>query len=179
MIQEFDNFLTEEECNQFIGLGESRNLQIGTENSGAIGFRKAKVTWFDKPHPLIDRVKNEVSRLTGLPVENQEDMNFIRYGIKGEYKPHRDGCNRLKTALIYFNEAFSGGETEFPLINKVIKPKVGKLLIWENYGSDGKELENSLHLGRPVEMGTKYIGVIWIRNTKYEIKKPDNVKSKN
>ena len=59
MIIEYSNFLTEDECNLLIALGESGNLSSGTVRNGKIGYRKAKVRWFSDA-PIIERVKSDV-----------------------------------------------------------------------------------------------------------------------
>lgn len=167
MIIEYDNFLTEAECNILIGHGESSVLEFGgiLRSKKKIGYRKAKVKWFEE-NDFIRRIKDEVSRLSGIPVENQEDFHFVKYSEKGEYKTHHDGSFRIKTAMIYLNDGFSGGETYFPNIDRTIKPTIGKLIIWDNLDSNGDIDRDSYHAGLPVEFGTKYIGVIWIGKTK-------------
>ena len=40
--------------------------------------------------------------------------------------------NRTKTVMIYLNDDFEGGGTNFPDIKKHIKAKKGSVLIWEN-----------------------------------------------
>ena len=162
MIVEYPNFLTEDECNLLIALGESGNLSPGTVRSGKIGYRKAKVRWFSDA-PIIQRVKSDVANLSGIPQDKQEDFHFVKYAQSGEYKKHYDGKKRSKTALIYLNNGFSGGETYFPNIDVMVKPETGKLVIWDNITSDGENDTESLHAGLPVEYGTKYIGVIWIK----------------
>ena len=77
------------------------------------------------------------------------------------------GGQRTKSALVYLNEDFTGGETEFPQINIKVLPKRGKLLAWDNLNSDGSLDYTSLHAGLPVESGIKYIAVIWIRENKF------------
>ena len=168
MIKEIPNYLTEQECTMLIGLGESGELDIGrVSGKKLLGYRKARVTWLKTYSPLIDRIKNDVAELTGYPVENQEGFHFVKYNIDGEYKLHLDGKQRPKTALVYLNNGFTGGETEFPKINTIIKPETGKLVIWDNTTEDGLINPNSLHAGLPVIVGTKYIGVIWIRGEKW------------
>ena len=161
MIKEIPNYLTESECSMIIGLGESGQLNIGRTNSNKLGYRKAKVTWFNLDNALIDRIKKDISEITQLPIENQEPFHFVKYSIGGEYKIHTDGKDRPKTALIYLNDGFVGGETEFPKLGIKIKPEMGKLVIWDN-------IEGSDHAGLPVELGTKYIGVIWINENKQD-----------
>ena len=69
--------------------------------------------------------------------------------------------------MIYLNDDFEGGETHFPSLNLVVKPKKGKLVIWDNVNEDGSLDFNSLHAGLPVKKGFKYIAVIWIRENKF------------
>lgn len=169
MIKELPNYLNELECSMLIGLGESGELNIGRVENNRLGYRKARVTWLKESSPLVDRIKKDVSELTGYPIENQEDFHFVKYNVGGEYKLHLDGRERPKTALVYLNDGFVGGETEFPKVNKIIKPETGKLIIWDNTLEDGSSDPNSLHAGLPVLAGTKYIAVIWIREEKFEI----------
>ena len=167
MIKEIKNYLTEDECSMMIGLGESGQLNPG-RSGGKLGYRKARVTWLETDSPLVNKIKSDVAELSGYPVENQEDLHFVKYNVDGEYKPHTDGKNRPKTALVYLNDGFIGGETEFPKINTILKPETGKLVIWNNTTEDGSIDTNSLHAGLPIIAGTKYIAVIWIRGEKYE-----------
>jgi prolyl 4-hydroxylase len=168
MIKEIPNYLTEHECSMLIGLGESGRLDPGGISSEKLGYRKAKVSWLKVNSPLVDKIKSDVAEMTGYPVENQEDFHFVKYNVDGEYKVHTDGKDRPKTALVYLNDGFVGGETEFPKLNIIIKPEVGKLVIWDNTLEDGSSDPNSLHAGLPIIAGTKYIAVIWIRGEKYK-----------
>lgn len=162
MILEFENFLTPDECQALISFGESSGLKPGNTESGTIGYRKAKVSWMDD-NWLVDKIKTGVSNLSGVTVEKQERLHFVRYVQGGEYKEHSDGEFRQKTAMIYLNNGFRGGETVFPKLNKIIKPETGKLVIWDNIDKQGKEDPLSVHAGLPVDFGTKYIAVIWIK----------------
>jgi prolyl 4-hydroxylase len=162
MITEYKQFLTPEECATLIGLGESGSLNAGKTQGSILGYRKAKVRWFDD-HPLVERIKSEIAKLSEIPIDKQESFHFVKYEPKGEYKPHYDGAHRSKTALIYLNTGFKGGETQFPRIKRTIEPEVGKLIIWDNIKSNGSNDPESFHAGLPVEFGTKYIAVIWIK----------------
>jgi hypothetical protein len=162
MINEYPNFLTEQESEMLMSLGESGSLTTGTTNGHLKGYRKAKVRWFNEQHPLVEKIKREVATLSGTEIHQQEKFHFVKYEPDGEYKPHYDG--RYKTALIYLNTGFVGGETYFPKIDRTIKPEIGKLIIWQNTDSQKRRIEESYHAGLPVEFGTKYIGVIWIKH---------------
>ena len=55
--------------------------------------------------------------------------------------------NRIATALLYLNEEFKGGETEFPMNDYRIVPKTGLLASWHNIDRNGDRIEQSLHSG--------------------------------
>lgn len=162
MINEYPNFLTPAECLTLIGLGESDSLRTGRTTNNSHGYRKAKVRWITDEE-FIDNICKRIADITQTDFSKQENFHFIKYSEGGEYKPHYDGVSRQKTAMIYLNDGFKGGETFFCNLNKTIKPEVGKLLVWDNIDTDGKLDKLSYHAGLPVEFGTKYIAVIWIK----------------
>lgn len=163
MIVEYPQFLTPEECGTLISLGEAGGLVIAATNAHLTGYRKAKVRWFDNQHPLVKKICSKVAEFTETKIEKQESLHFVKYESNGEYKPHFDGDFRHKTALIYLNTSYKGGETYFPTINRKIIPEVGKLVVWDNIDIEGKKDPDSYHAGLPVEFGSKYIAVIWIQ----------------
>ncbi len=168
MIVEYPNFLTDDECSLLIGLGESGDLDFGRVLNKKLGYRKAKVTWFDTKNEFTNKIKKRISELAEVPLENQELFHFVKYNVSGEYKIHHDGNDRIKTALIYLNDGYEGGETHFPKVDRTIKPETGKLVIWNNYNEDGTKIVESQHAGLPILFGTKYIAVVWIRSYKYK-----------
>jgi prolyl 4-hydroxylase len=123
-----------------------------------------------------------ISSMINIPIENMEGTHVVKYQIGGEYKGHHDffhpgegyyeneikrGGQRTKTALVYLNDDFTGGETEFPNISRMIKPLKGKLVIWDNMNDAGQLNYDSFHAGLPVISGVKYIAVIWIREGRF------------
>jgi len=188
LYKEYSDFLTTQECIELIGLAETTKYSVGKLTSKytdsaidshnfdhpdkKLGYRKAQVHWFDESNPLVKSIKNRIAELSDIPVEYQESFHFVKYSSEGEYKPHYDAINRIKTALIYLNDAYEGGETYFINAVKTIKPQIGKLIIWNNLLPNGKNRPASFHCGLPVDFGTKYIGVIWIRSplTEYTTK---------
>ena len=184
MIQEYKDFLTKEQCQEIINLVSSRFEAAGTLGKKIDGYRVAESTWiFNNDQPLIKVFRERVSQLSGLPVCNMENISVVKYEIGGEYKYHQDffhpgesyydscmqrGGQRLKTALLYLNEEFTGGETEFRDIPLTVKPETGKLIIWENVSPDGTLNFKSSHAGLPVITGTKYIATIWIRESEFK-----------
>jgi hypothetical protein len=116
-----------------------------------------------------------------------EPMGIVRYHKGEEYKPHYDDFgpiyfyhrkysdanklniagNRVSTAIIYLNDDYTGGETEFILTGNIVIPETGKLIAWNNIDSQGRRIDNALHCGRMVEKGTKYIVSVHLREGEY------------
>jgi prolyl 4-hydroxylase len=157
-------------------------LRVIGDNEKVV-YRVGDGTWIQESNDLNDRLKLIVAGITGLPVENQEATHFVRYGIGGKYDTHHDyftpamenyeehfkrGGNRVYTAILYLNEEFKGGETNFPDLNIKVVPTSGKLFVWRNMLPDRSLYDKSKHAGLPVIEGTKYILVIWVRERKFE-----------
>ena len=183
-VQEIDNFLTNSESDLIINIAlPMLEKQAVLGKDAPNDYRVAEGTWlYSSEHKIILYIKNKLSKLIKIPIENMEDMNFVKYNVGGQYKVHHDffhpntdyynesigsSGQRIFTALIYLNEGFKGGQTEFPKINLKVEPRKNKLVIWRNVALDGSTIDESLHAGLPVEEGVKYIGVIWIREKKF------------
>lgn len=143
-------------------------------------YRKAEIAVYENESELLKKVREIISEKTKTNINQQETpISIIKYDVGGEYKPHYDSYgdmkeisipesgDRVKTAILYLNDNYTGGETEFPLENFKIKGNQGDLLFWNNLNEDRTRNRRTLHAGLPVIEGTKYIIVVWIRE--YEI----------
>jgi prolyl 4-hydroxylase len=187
-VQEFDDFLTHEECDIIIKLTEGNLVpsKVYTDNDDLVNntSRTSKQTWMKElKDPLIKKISDKVSYIINIPNTDKnfyEDLQVVNYPEGGFFVPHYDPCDgdkkfcsrmngsrgpRLLTFLIYLNDDYEGGETEFPLINKKIIPKKGKAVLFYNIGDDGRIIKQSLHTGKPVITGTKWIANKWVRIT--------------
>jgi prolyl 4-hydroxylase len=70
--------------------------------------------------------------------------------------------------LIYLNDSFEGGETEFPNLKMKLKaPKYGAIM-FRPLEKDGNRCHPlALHKGTEITSGEKYICNVWIREGKY------------
>ena len=185
MIYPYSKVLTSFECKEIIKISEPELLPLtvgGKTTESLHDSRKGEGTFlFNTTAPVIAKVKNLVSSLTNLPIENQEMPHIIRYPVGGEYKAHYDyfednwelhkkelkrGGNRRFSCLFYLNEDFKGGETYFPYNKITVTPGIGNLLIWSNL-SKGVPNQNSYHAGLPVTEGIKWALIIWVRENKH------------
>jgi len=67
----------------------------------------------------------------------------------------RRDCGRLLTFILYLNDEFEAGETEFLYLEKRIKPTTGTLLLFPGAFTH-------THRGNPPIGGTKYIITGWV-----------------
>lgn len=131
--------------------------------------------WTD--HILIG-IEKRIAVLTGIPMENGEDLHVLYYRVGGEYQPHYDyfnaatsggaecllrGGQRVASLIMYLNTPDAGGETVFPRANIFITPRKGDAVLFYNCTPNGMVDPNSLHGGAPVIAGEKWIMTKWIR----------------
>lgn len=89
-----------------------------------------------------------------VPVGVNERFRGYRYREGQRFAPHYDGSfqrssreRSLLTFLIYLNEGFEGGETDFLELRQTIKPSTGQALLFQHF---------LLHEGCALKQGTKY-----------------------
>ena len=120
-----------------------------------------------------------VAQVIGEPFENQEDTMVLRY-LPGEtYDDHYDFVDprvphfqrelelrgqRIATVLIYLNEDYTRGETEFPELGWRYRGSQGDALGWRNVTAAGLPELRTLHAGRPPASGEKWLLSKWIRD---------------
>lgn len=185
MYYEIDDFLTHDECDELIRTAQERGLEPSKVYSADADnndptFRISDQTWIKQ----ADSITQKVSRVSGKPTENFEELQVVKYEKGGFFTPHYDACDgdeafckrmtgnsgqRYMTLLMYLNDDFEGGETVFPKIDVSIKPKKGKALVFFNTDENGILIRDSLHGGNPVESGTKWICNVWVRLNKMYI----------
>ena len=70
--------------------------------------------------------------------------------------------------VIYLNDDFTGGFTNFPIIKQKYKPpKYGGLLFYPLEKKGEKCHPYAMHEGTDLESGVKYIANVWIRQSKF------------
>ena len=187
----FSNFLTHEECDKLIAEAKARLKQSGlydgkgnfedanTRSSNDMFFGADETLWLDE----------RIARSTRLPMSHGEATTVIHYGPTQQYLPHFDYFafgvddqtdqmlnqygNRVATFIMYLNDMpeDAGGETAFPDADGgpvSIRPKKGDAAFFYNKRPDGKVDPKSLHTGKPVKYGEKWIAVKWIREKKWK-----------
>jgi len=187
IILEIPALLTPKECDEIVETAKA----VGMEDSEVTSYdndfstkldenqRKSKQVFLqDSTGPLFEKIANITQKITKLPIKNQEMLQIVSYEEGGRFDEHFDGCiydditycnkinrnagERKATLLMYLNDNFEGGETEFVYLDIKIKPKKGKAILFINTTDDQKIIGESLHCGHPVYKGQKWICTKWI-----------------
>ena len=69
----------------------------------------------------------------------------------------------MLTFLVYLNDDFQGGETEFLSTGLKVKGRKGDGLLFRNADESGQPDLNSRHAGLPPVSGIKFLASRWIR----------------
>lgn len=106
-----------------------------------------------RPH-VPQRMSNEAmgdARVAGVGVP----VRVYRYAVGQEFGLHNDqfyfgpnGTMSFLTLMVYLDDDFDGGETDFPEQSQTITPRTGDALLFQHM---------VLHAGRPVTRGTKHV----------------------
>jgi prolyl 4-hydroxylase len=158
-----ENVLNSQECQRLIDLAESKNFEsapISSSYGPVIDMdlrNNDRVMWNDDAltNSLWQKVEEFVpKKWQARPVVGfNERIRFYRYTTNQHFTWHYDGeyqrenghCSFF-SVLLYLNDEFEGGATEFEF--GLVKPKKGSMLVFRH---------TYYHQGAPVISGTKYV----------------------
>ena len=188
-LYEIPNFLSAKECEDIIRLANKTGMhrsEVYGASSDVVdnNSRKSYTAWLsDSMSDLVKKITVMTTQLTGLPDQNQEDLQVLRYPEGGFFSPHYDCCEggpeecsrmnanggpRRITIIIYLNENFKGGETVFPKINISVKPQTGKAAVFWSTDDNDAVITEAYHGGNPVSEGEKWICNKWVHAKAYK-----------
>lgn len=187
-VVEIKRLLSDKECDDIIMYAKQKGLVDSmvweSENTYTETHRKSKQCWVsDGECTTASKVSKISERLTGIPIGNQELLQVAMYEPGGKFNEHYDACDynsqincdkmnngagqRLATLLIYINDDYTGGETEFTEIGVSIKPEKGKGILFWNTTNNEEIIKQSKHMGREVRSGQKWICTKWCHAKPY------------
>ena len=122
--------------------------------------------------PAIHVLCRRLAEASGTHVKEGEPLQVLRYRPGQEYRPHFDAIDqadnqRVLTFLVYLNDDYEGGETEFIATGLKVKGGKGDGLLFRNADASGRPDPGSQHAGLPVTAGEKYLASRWIRERQF------------
>lgn len=125
--------------------------------------------------PLI-LIRHRIANTLALAHETFERTSIFRYEVGQTFADHADYIStdfsaeirqrgqRPHTFLVYLNEGFGGGATNFLAIHKKIRGDVGDALFWRNVDASGAPDLLTQHAGDPPTSGEKWLLSQFIRD---------------
>ncbi|HEX6995275.1 MAG TPA: 2OG-Fe(II) oxygenase [Gammaproteobacteria bacterium] len=144
-----------------------------TRTNSAAGFNLMET---DLVHLMV---QTRIAVATGVPLVNMEGATVLHYAAGQEISNHYDFVDpatpgyeeevrtrgeRIITFLVYLNDTYEGGETEFPRLGIRHKGRRGDGLFFVNVLPGGRPDLRTWHAGRPPLRGEKWILSQFIRS---------------
>ncbi|KAL7522774.1 hypothetical protein ACHAWX_007477 [Stephanocyclus meneghinianus] len=184
----FDSFLDDEEIDALLkGASFGDGFQRSTDQGSVIGgsgekekvistHRTSSNAWCRQECEELEGVKRvsaRIEKFTGIPQNNYESFQILKYQVGEYYKTHHDSSSnkensvsghRILTFFLYLNDVLEGGETHFTRLNISVKPKKGRALVWPSVLNEDPSLSDMrmYHEARPVKKGIKLAANHWI-----------------
>lgn len=173
LVMKFDQVLNDEECQMFIDSAALRLTKSKLANKEESQIRTSSGMFFEENEsPLITEIENRISTLMHVPISHAEGLQVLHYEPGQEFKEHYDffGAsspsshnNRISTLIIYLNDVEEGGETTLPRLGITMKPVKGSAIYFEYFYNNQELNELTLHSGKPVIRGEKWVATQWMR----------------
>ena len=187
-----DNFLTPDECQHIRELGHVQgylpSADVGAQDlEGKITAkysegRTSTNAWCTPqtcaPDPIVTNVTSRMANVTGIPEDNHEYLQLLRYETGQHYGRHHDFADyhrdrqygpRVLTFFLYLNTVEQGGGTDFPVLNITVQPTQGRAVLWPSVLNDRptERDERTDHAALAVEEGIKYGANAWIHQNDF------------
>jgi hypothetical protein len=120
-------------------------------------------------------VRQRIAATIGVPVGALENSQVLHYDVGEQFARHFDYLDpalpevaergqRIVTFLVYLNDGFEGGETDFPRLGLRHKGAAGDALYFGNLDPAGAPDPRTLHAGLPPTHGEMWLFSQWVRN---------------
>jgi prolyl 4-hydroxylase len=172
-------FFSPGECDRLIAMIDAVAVPSTTyDTAREKGLRTSYSGTLDPTGSFVRSLRRRIDKLLGLDGAHGEMLQGQRYTSGQHFGPHIDwfqsiskgwahekdnGGQRAFTAMVYLNDVYDGGETDFPRLDLAIAPRAGTLLAWNNADPDGVPNPYVIHAGNPVGSGLKYVVTRWYR----------------
>mmetsp|Transcript_9530 Transcript_9530/g.18323 ORF Transcript_9530/g.18323 Transcript_9530/m.18323 type:complete len:552 (-) Transcript_9530:1754-3409(-) len=189
----FENFITKEEAKELIWHGHEEGYKR-SEDVGGLKFdgsvdsknstgRTSENAWCSshkgcRQKQVPTRIHDRISAVTGIPADNSEDLQLLKYEVGQFYRTHHDyidhqkdrNCGpRILTFFLYLSDVEEGGGTDFPDLGITVQPKLGRAVLWPSVRNESplRVDKRMRHQALPVIQGTKFAANAWIHMYDY------------
>ena len=168
--------LSVEECRFLIDAAEARLRPALIFHEGRQSFVRDSVRDSDSAGfpvwaewPAVHALNRRFAAASGTEVRQGEPLQILRYRQGQQYRPHHDAVpgldnQRILTLIVYLNDDYEGGETEFLKTGFRYRGGKGDALLFANVDSARAPDPLTTHAGRPPTRGEKWILSQWIRD---------------
>ncbi|HYC47596.1 MAG TPA: 2OG-Fe(II) oxygenase [Burkholderiales bacterium] len=128
---------------------------------------------------VMQLTRERIARAAGVSLAQLEPPEVLHYAVGETYRAHvdffhprlptfademRSKGQRIRTCLVYLNDDFEGGATEFPKLGIAFRGSRGDALVFDNVGANGLGDLRTLHTGLAPTVGEKWLLSQWIRS---------------
>ena len=186
LVRRFAGFASPQACDWLMQLAASRLVRAAVYDhaTGAATLddcrsnSTANFSLFDTSLVLL-LLQARLASAIGAPMAMLEAANVLHYAVGEKFDEHYDfidplspshgrlvaeGGQRVATCIIYLNDDYEGGETEFTVLGLSNKGVRGDAVVFLSALPDGTPDRRSAHAGRPPTNGEKWIVVNFIRD---------------
>jgi prolyl 4-hydroxylase len=144
-------------------------------------YRTSETCYFEGT-PIQTHINKKICDFMGINNNMSEPCQIQHYKLGKQFKEHYDFFHtgeefeefagdassyqgqRTWTFMVFLNNVKKGGETEFISLNNLhVTPTTGTAVVWNSLNEDGTTNDRTLHQGKPILGGEKYIITKWFR----------------
>lgn len=128
---------------------------------------------------VVAMLRTRIAATLGLPIGALEPCQVLHYEVGQQFERHYDFLDenepghaadiarrgqRVATLLVYLNDDYQGGATDFPILGVSHRGSAGDALCFTNTSAAGVPDRRTLHAGLAPTQGEKWVYSQWIRN---------------
>ena len=181
-----EGFATPAECAWLIDLargGLRRALNYRKDAAGHVAADTRTNTDSDytiaRADVVLNLLRDRLAAALGVAARHFEVAKLLHYEPGQQFSAHCDfqepttpalkqevelHGQRVATALVYLNDDYEGGDTEFPRIGLRFRGACGDALMFDNVRPSGALDYDTLHAGLPPNSGEKWLFSQWVRD---------------
>ena len=180
-----ERFATEEECRWLVARADGGGLQRAKVYRGSSTAQVAETrtnremsfTIFNAD-VVLSLIRDRIAAATGAQVSHFEIAKLLHYSPGEQFALHADFIEaktpelarelaqrgqRAATFLVYLNDGYEGGATQFPRLSWQYRGGRGDALLFSNVDPSGAPDYDTVHAGMPPTAGEKWVLSQWIR----------------